>query len=476
MKIWALLLCIPVITLAGCSTQQAESLVIEGQVMLCGEGMEGVCVQMQHPEYGTVETYTDSMGIYRFEQAWVGEYSIMPYVEHCEIVPVQRKLNVTDNTVVNDFVVRPLWEKVYGSDYHDITMDMAKTLRCGFVYTGKTDYTGSYGIFLMRVDALGQQLWYKEYAQNWYMSANSVVALDDGSVVVTGCKADSINSGNIWIARFDGNGDSIWEKIYSGSLWDEGHGIVRIESGSDTGFIIAATTESAGSGRADVYIMKVDNNGNIVGNLFDALFGGQYNDGVTRIIASKDGGYIFTGFVEYETLVSADSRITKINSMRQHVWSKEYNIDTYDYATDVVELDNGDIIVCGIAYETLNRDRIWIARLTGDGNTEVWKKEFSIGRSSGVYGMTLDATGNIICTGYTIPENEGVSKLLLLSLKQNGEFLWMQTYGSIAGTGYSGRRVVCAGDNGLAVAGTTIESGTGADVYCLKVNDNGELW
>ncbi|MDH7554927.1 MAG: hypothetical protein QHH74_14875 [Spirochaetota bacterium] len=475
MKVWATLLCV-IAVCSGCSTQQAESLSIEGQIMLCGEGMEGVCVQMQHPEYGTVKTYTDSLGVYRFDQAWVGQYSIMPYIEHCEIVPVNRMVDVQDNTVVHDFIVRPLWEKVYGSDYHDITMDMAKTMRCGFVYTGKTDFTGSYGAFLMRVDALGQQLWYKEYSQNLYMSANSVVALTDGSFVITGCKADSTNGGNIWIAKFDGNGNSMWEKIYGGNLWDEGQSIVRIENGSDTGFIIAATTESAGSGRSDVYIMKIDDGGNIAGSLFDTLFGGQYNDGVTRIIACKDDGYIFTGYVEYETLVRADSRITKINSMRQHVWSKEYNIDMYDYATDVLELTNGDVVVCGIAYETLNRERIWIACLTGDGNTEVWKKELSIGQSCGVYGMTLDAAGNIVCTGYTIPDDGGNSTLLLVALTQKGELLWMQAYGSNEGKGYNGKKVVCAGDDGLAVAGTTIESGTGADVYCLKVNDKGELW
>ncbi len=122
------------------------------------------------------------------------------------------------------------------------------------------------------------------------------------------------------------------------------------------------------------------------------------------------------GYVEYETLVSADSRIVKINSMRQHIWSKEYNIDAYDYATDVMEIESGDIIVCGIAYHTLNQERIWIARISGDGNTEVWRKEFSIGMSCGVYGMTRDAAGNIVCTGYTVAHNEGTNRLLLLSL------------------------------------------------------------
>ncbi len=102
---------------AGCSTQKAESLAIEGQVMLCGEGVEGVCVQLIHPQYGTVETYTDTLGTYRFDQAWESDYTIIPYIEHCEIVPVKRQVTVNDNTVVSDFIVRPMWEKLYGSSF-----------------------------------------------------------------------------------------------------------------------------------------------------------------------------------------------------------------------------------------------------------------------------------------------------------------------------------------------------------------------
>ncbi|MEW6527693.1 MAG: hypothetical protein AB1444_13640 [Spirochaetota bacterium] len=472
----AILFILIVIATVGCSTKGAENLAIEGQVMLCGEGMEGVCVQLTHPEYGTVETFTDELGLYRFEQAWESDYTIVPFLEHCEIVPVQRQVTVNDNTVVSDFIVRPMWEKLYGSSFHDTVTDMARTLRCGYVYTGTTDYTGSYGAFIMRVDALGQLLWYKEYSQNLYMSARGIVALDDGSVVVTGCKASGTTGGDIWIAKYDGNGDPMWEKIYGGLQWDEGYSIIHFDNGSDSGFMIAATTDSTGSGRADVYIMKVDDSGNIVGSLFDALFGGQYNDGVHRIIACRDGGYLFAGYVEYETLVRADSRIVKINSMRQHVWSKEYDIDAYDYATDVMELENADIIVCGIAYHTLNQERIWIARISGDGNTQVWKKEFTIGMSCGVYGMTRDAAGNIVCTGYTVAQNEGTSRLLLLSLSPDGQLLWQQVYGTTEGTGYAGRKVLRTGDDGLAVAGMSIESGTGADVYCLKLNDKGQLW
>lgn len=470
--ILCLLICI---VLCGCSTQQSESLQIQGQVLMCGEGMEGVCVQLQHPQYGVVDTYTDALGVYRFEQAWISEYTITPFVENCEIVPVKRKVDIYNDTVVNDFIVRPLWERWHGSGYQDVVKDMAKTLRCGYVYAGSTNSQGSYGAFVMRVNALGQQQWYKTYWQHLYMSANGIVTLDDGSAVIVGCKAGSTTAGDIWIAKVDGNGDIMWQKTYGGSQWDEAFNVVRVDTGSDKGFLIAATTESAGNGRADIYALKCDDNGNIVGSLFDALFGGEYNDGVHAIIGTRDGGFIMAGFIEYESQVRADSRIIKINSLRQHVWSKEYDIDTYDIATDVKELENGDIIVCGISYAIKANERIWISRLTGDGTGEQWRKEFSIGKSCGIYSMAFDAKGNIICTGYTMRNESDDKDLLLLGLTRDGETEWVQVYGTDNHKDDIGRKVVLAQDDGLSICGNVIIGEAGTDIYCLKLNDKGLL-
>jgi len=475
MRIKGILCLLVCSVLCGCNTRQSESLQIQGQVLLCGEGMEGVCVQLQHPQYGVVYTYTDALGVYRFEQAWISEYIITPFVENCEIVPVQRNVSVYENTIVSDFIVRPLWEKLYGSAYQDVVKDMAKTLRCGYIYTGSTNSTGSYGAFVMRVNGLGQQEWYKTYWQNLYMAANGIVALDDGSAVIVGCKAGSTTAGDIWIAKVDGNGDIMWEKTYGGSQWDEAFSVVRVDTGADKGFVIAATTESAGNGRADIYAMKCDDNGNIVGGLFDALFGGEYNDGVHAIIGCKDGGFIMAGFIEYETQVRADSRVIKINSFRQHVWSKEYDIDTYDIATDVKELEDGDIVVCGVAYAVKANERIWISRLTGDGPVEKWKKEISIGKSCGIYSMAFDAQGHIICTGYTIREGSDSKDLLLLGLTTDGEVEWIQVYGTDNQKDDMGRKVVLAQDGGLAVCGNVMVGEAGTDIYCLKVNDKGLL-
>lgn len=456
----------------SCAVWRAESLYVEGQVFLCGEGVEGVCVTLAHPIYGNVAAVTDALGMYRFEGAWTSEYEITPFLEHAEILPLSQKIGVYDNTIVKDFVARPLWQRTYGIGGHEVVKDMAAALRCGFVYAGRSDAEGSHGAFLLRVNALGEEMWKRVYAHSLYMGANAVVALDNGGFVLAGGKESAVSGGDVWVAWTDGLGQISKEKTYHYSSWDEAFGITAMKNGAG-GFVLAGTIEGGGGGKADILVLCIDGNG---GKVWEQSLGGAYNEGVKRIIAARDGGYIVTGYIEYTENISADGLVLRLTSNGGQLWSKEVHVDEYTVVASAIETDDGDLIVCGNASGAMQSERGWVARLTGDGNTEKWRMEIDAAPASGINDIRLDAGGTIIGTGYVLDSLSGNTNLAVFGISPEGEMLWMHIYGMENNLDDAGMRVYVAADGGLALAGNVFQGGAGTDVMALRLTDKGELW
>ena len=80
-----------------------------------------------------------------------------------------------------------------------------------------------------------------------------------------------------------------WEKTYGGPKRDEGR---CIQQTSDGGFIIIGNTSSFGSGESDVYLVRIDNNGE---KKWAKTFGGIKYDWAGSVQQTNDGGFILAG-------------------------------------------------------------------------------------------------------------------------------------------------------------------------------------
>ncbi len=68
-----------------------------------------------------------------------------------------------------------------------------------------------------------------------------------------------------------------WDKAFGGNNWDHAHSIVQTQDG---GFAIAGTTFSKGAGSTDIWIIRLDSNGNL---LWEKTFGGSNAENSEKI-------------------------------------------------------------------------------------------------------------------------------------------------------------------------------------------------
>ena len=118
---------------------------------------------------------------------------------------------------------------------------------------------------------------------------------EDGGYIIAGYKAASISSGDVYIIKSDSAGNEIWSQTYDGDLddlddWDEGQSIKQT---SDGGYIIVGRTYSFDSGSMDLWLIKVDELGDII---WDETYGESPIDWGYSVEQTEDGGYVMAGF------------------------------------------------------------------------------------------------------------------------------------------------------------------------------------
>ena len=82
---------------------------------------------------------------------------------------------------------------------------------------------------------------------------------------------------------------SLWNASYGGSDWDKIHSVVECTSG---GYALVGYTYSFGAGGCDIWLVRVDSEGQILWNL---TYGGTNDDKAYDLVECTDGGFALVG-------------------------------------------------------------------------------------------------------------------------------------------------------------------------------------
>ncbi|MEI7801785.1 MAG: T9SS type A sorting domain-containing protein [Bacteroidota bacterium] len=289
---------------------------------------------------------------------------------------------------------------------------------------------------------------------------------DNGFILVGTTASYGAGGDDIYLIKLNADGDTIWTKTYGGS--DDEYGS-SVKQTSDGGYIISGDTKSFGVAGKDVYLIKTDMNGNLS---WSKTFGSVGNDYGNTVLQTTDGGYLVSGTTENIGAGNYNVYFIKINSTGDTLWTKTYGGALEDDGNYVIQTSGGGYIMIGTTVSFgAGGDDIYVIKTNSSGDT-LWTKSY--GGIADDYGFSIDETTDegFILTGTTKSYGAGDFDCYLLKINTSGDVEWSKTYGSSA-TDIAGS-VLQTNDGGYIMLGQSFGFGIASDLYLVKTNATGD--
>jgi hypothetical protein len=214
-----------------------------------------------------------------------------------------------------------LWTRIYGGAGFDFCRCVQQTPDGGYIIAGGSGTDDKHSdLWLLKTDAEGDPEWSKIYGGDQKDYGYDVLQTADGGYIVVGYRdlTPTCTFGNLWLLKTDAAGDTIWTRTYGGDpKADEGDYIQRTDDGN---YIIVGWTNSFSVGEADVWLLKVDSEGD---TLWTRTFGGEAGEWGTCVQQTSDKGYIITAYTYSFGAGDADLWLIKTDSLGQTAVSEE---------------------------------------------------------------------------------------------------------------------------------------------------------
>ncbi|MEN6590344.1 MAG: hypothetical protein ABFC76_03245 [Fervidobacterium sp.] len=323
-----------------------------------------------------------------------------------------------------------VWENMYGGTGNDEGLCIQKTNDGGYIVAGyTTSSSNDEDVYVVKLDQDGESEWGKTYTNPGNDRANCIQETADGNYVITGfttvtVTSNSLNSSNVDVLflKIDEDGDILSQKRFGGTGEDKGK---WIQQTNDGGYIIAGSTNSFGAGGNDVYIVKLNSDGDYE---WDKTYGGTGNDEANGVVQTDDGNYVFAGSWGIASLESK-LYVAKISGADPHniLWSKNYGGNYLNSAYSIQKTNDGGYILAGVKNFKVTSvmpftatSDAYILKLNSTGN-EVWERTYSKGELSAAYSIQKTNDGGYIVGGTTKESSDELGNAYVLKLDQLGQ-------------------------------------------------------
>lgn len=161
------------------------------------------------------------------------------------------------------------WQKSYGGNDWDLAYDVIQTTDSGFAFCGETynNTNGESDVYIVKTNLLGDTLWTRTIGGSLVDKGNSIIETTDSNLVIAGMTTTTNDSAQMYMIKLTGSGGLIWNNAYGTSAYEEANVIIEAANGD---YILGGvTTGFTPNNDKDFYMVRTDNNGNIIwGNFF----------------------------------------------------------------------------------------------------------------------------------------------------------------------------------------------------------------
>ncbi len=302
---------------------------------------------------------------------------------------------------------------------------------------------GIYDFFVAKYNAQGNFQWAKSVGGAGTDKSTGITSDINGNAYVTGTfDSDTLifdndtvynaggnncgtNCPNIFIAKYDASGNTVWAKregntdfAYSDGITSDVSGNILITGGFDTSITFGSITLT---GFADIFVTKYNSSGNV---LWAKCAGGAGIEYGQSISTDLNNNVVITGIFGSPSFMYGSTLLTNFNnsnydlftakydSLGNILWAKSAGGNNWDESNAICTDAGGNVLVTGyfashiIHFDTASLINVgttgtfdfFLVKYDSSGNVLWVKRAGGIGNDGG-RGITTDASQNIYVSG-----------------------------------------------------------------------------
>lgn len=311
-----------------------------------------------------------------------------------------------------------------------------------------------------------QRSWLKTYGEQTNEEAQFILPCPDNSYLLVGSRNEFGQKRDVSLLKVDKHGNTLFEKNLQQK--DDDDIYAGLVSPQDD-YLLAGTSWSKGRGRGDGWIVKLSKEGEV---LWERTYGHKDWESCHSILQSHDENFLITGYTSSKGEGLRDIWIFKIDTEGEMIWEKTFGGMNFDIAHSALQTTEGDYLIAGNT-ESFGKGGFdyWLIKTDHEGN-KLWDKTFG-GSKWDLSSVLLRGHEGYLLAGRTESKGKGDSDVWLLLLDEAGEIIWEHTYGT---TQKDRLNSVTKTKQGYLLTITSYNEREGAsDVWFLRIDKKGKI-
>jgi hypothetical protein len=383
------------------------------------------------------------------------------------------KLTLIFSIFISQLFAQVIKQELYRTSENDVVYDFIQTEDGGHLFTGniREMYSGGADVFLLKTDETGEVEWGKTYGGESDDVGLIVRPTSSGNYLIAGQTYSFDNGeGALYVILVDESGDLIWSKSLNLGSWTCVYDVSHEFDNGD--FIIAGTKNPSIYPGKEIFMTRMDQYGNFI--WFKTYNSGIENDWVYDLNLLNNGDLLLSCRLYY-TVDMGYAGLIRINPDGDVIWAKTYNNEGFGLLNQTAEDNEGNIYTVGRydAYGIGNYETL-LLKVNGDGNP-FWAKIY--GGSGFDFGRRIQRAenGNLFLAGTTDTYGFGDRDLFLMNLSNDGDVIWAKAYGGmLTDTHHAMLDFIVQDDQSIIIRGCSKSFSNGtSDIYLIHADSSG---
>lgn len=254
----------------------------------------------------------------------------------------------------------PMWSKKFITNKDSRLSSSIECKNGDFVFGGEQDGIFGTEAIIIRINHFGDTLWSEKIGSPGYGSEriNDLIETDDNNLLVIGLTEIGVGSGDIFVAKYNVAGDTLWTRTYGTAGSDYGVSVIQASDGS---FYLSGFTNFNPTGTpTGNFIIKIDSIGSII---WSTMIGTNHKFRSYKILELPNKDLLLSGQVATNDGGQSDGLLAITDSLGVFKSAASYGGSAYEELRDVILINDSTCIAAGnIIHQSISHSNAFLIK------------------------------------------------------------------------------------------------------------------